>query len=634
MRRFAAFRSSATPSALSGGVRHSSAASQATVPSAAAPNLTYALYRRLLRDVKAIDRYCGGNVDHVCRSVFGTLLHADQLACLGFGTSAMDLARRMFRWAAAGRGGCGSVGDSGSGGDTPSLTVLRHEEMFWMLRQCAMALPQKGDADDFHIRLPTKVVFFGNMSVISVGERVANSLANAEVLSVAPKAGKLMPPSRIACVPTESFFPAFVSQTEKLPVAWLLFNLEVASATHPSSSSPLSSPSLLPVLRPPSFRSLLDMVGQPPGTRSVCRSACGRVEVECRTQWLTRRMLPQPQDVGGWDNVNSTHFDNSSVATSTPSLADRLRHPDAAAADVGGQRRASSAPLAAHENVFKYIVSIRYLGESSQLEGAQSGTSPSTRQKPAPARKSEGLVDSFPAAAATNSGSPPPTAVPAAAAVGGAKKLLLLSRHWYFVDVSEGSLVEVVGPGVVGQFPVLSCGECHTYDSGTAFRGDVGFMKGTFQFVEIPVDIGGGRNAAAAASASKRSDKGKKVVANGGPKPSSRKARRHIVAEPLKVEAVGDEGATPPLSTSAKMQTDSRKRATEAATAVEEAPQPSAVVEREGNVDVQKDGTNADDSAEDGDDDEPSIQLDIVEVRIPCTRLHAPVGAATSRLPQ
>nr|CCC91284.1 conserved hypothetical protein [Trypanosoma congolense IL3000] len=57
----------------------------------------------------------------------------------------------------------------------------------------------------------------------------------------------------------------------------------------------------------------------------------------------------------------------------------------------------------------------------------------------------------------------------------------LFSRHWVFFDEESGTVVEVVGPGVVGNFPLLAPGESHLYESGVSLRGSTGVMRGTFQ---------------------------------------------------------------------------------------------------------------------------------------------------------
>lgn len=67
-----------------------------------------------------------------------------------------------------------------------------------------------------------------------------------------------------------------------------------------------------------------------------------------------------------------------------------------------------------------------------------------------------------------------------------APTIALLSRHWMFVDVDRSQVQEVVGPGVVGEFPALDPGSSHVYQSGTSLFSPRGIMKGTFQMVLVP----------------------------------------------------------------------------------------------------------------------------------------------------
>jgi len=57
----------------------------------------------------------------------------------------------------------------------------------------------------------------------------------------------------------------------------------------------------------------------------------------------------------------------------------------------------------------------------------------------------------------------------------------VLSRHWYFLDLDQGTMVEVCGKGVAGVFPLLRPGMEHTYCSGTDLRSRNGVMRGIFQ---------------------------------------------------------------------------------------------------------------------------------------------------------
>ncbi|MFT4570010.1 MAG: ApaG protein [Hyphomicrobiaceae bacterium] len=56
----------------------------------------------------------------------------------------------------------------------------------------------------------------------------------------------------------------------------------------------------------------------------------------------------------------------------------------------------------------------------------------------------------------------------------------LVRRHWVITD-GDGSTREVDGEGVVGEQPVLDCGETHEYMSGAVLRGPVGKMTGSYE---------------------------------------------------------------------------------------------------------------------------------------------------------
>lgn len=63
----------------------------------------------------------------------------------------------------------------------------------------------------------------------------------------------------------------------------------------------------------------------------------------------------------------------------------------------------------------------------------------------------------------------------------GAGSVQLLERHW--LVESAGKLVtEVVGPGVVGEQPVLEAGESFEYTSSTVIKDPVGSMYGSYTF--------------------------------------------------------------------------------------------------------------------------------------------------------
>jgi len=58
----------------------------------------------------------------------------------------------------------------------------------------------------------------------------------------------------------------------------------------------------------------------------------------------------------------------------------------------------------------------------------------------------------------------------------------LLSREWIITD-SDGNEQRVVGPGVVGQQPVLAPGEDFEYSSFCPLKTRVGSMHGSYQMV-------------------------------------------------------------------------------------------------------------------------------------------------------
>jgi ApaG protein len=62
----------------------------------------------------------------------------------------------------------------------------------------------------------------------------------------------------------------------------------------------------------------------------------------------------------------------------------------------------------------------------------------------------------------------------------GSATVQLISRHWRITD-GRGRTEEVVGPGVVGEQPVLRPGESFRYTSGCALGTPSGIMSGTYQ---------------------------------------------------------------------------------------------------------------------------------------------------------
>lgn len=64
----------------------------------------------------------------------------------------------------------------------------------------------------------------------------------------------------------------------------------------------------------------------------------------------------------------------------------------------------------------------------------------------------------------------------------GAETVQLVARHWRITD-ALGRVVEVQGPGVVGEQPRLSPGECFKYTSGTPLHTPSGIMVGAYKMV-------------------------------------------------------------------------------------------------------------------------------------------------------
>lgn len=58
----------------------------------------------------------------------------------------------------------------------------------------------------------------------------------------------------------------------------------------------------------------------------------------------------------------------------------------------------------------------------------------------------------------------------------------LLSRHWIITD-ANGEVEEVVGPGVVGEQPVLAPGEAFEYTSFCPLPTPFGTMRGSYRMV-------------------------------------------------------------------------------------------------------------------------------------------------------
>jgi len=60
----------------------------------------------------------------------------------------------------------------------------------------------------------------------------------------------------------------------------------------------------------------------------------------------------------------------------------------------------------------------------------------------------------------------------------------LKTRHWRITDAG-GRRQEVLGPGVVGEEPVLKSGESFEYTSGVPLQTPSGFMAGTYGMVSL-----------------------------------------------------------------------------------------------------------------------------------------------------
>ncbi|MDQ6962804.1 MAG: Co2+/Mg2+ efflux protein ApaG [Mariprofundaceae bacterium] len=77
----------------------------------------------------------------------------------------------------------------------------------------------------------------------------------------------------------------------------------------------------------------------------------------------------------------------------------------------------------------------------------------------------------------------------------GALTIQLISRHWIITD-GDAKVEEVRGEGVIGEQPVLSCGQTHRYQSFCVLKTSVGCMQGSFQmkgadglYFDAPIDI-------------------------------------------------------------------------------------------------------------------------------------------------
>jgi len=64
----------------------------------------------------------------------------------------------------------------------------------------------------------------------------------------------------------------------------------------------------------------------------------------------------------------------------------------------------------------------------------------------------------------------------------GSERAQLVGRHWLITD-ADGDEEQVVGPGVVGEQPVLDPGDTFEYSSFCPLPTPVGSMRGTYQMV-------------------------------------------------------------------------------------------------------------------------------------------------------
>ena len=64
----------------------------------------------------------------------------------------------------------------------------------------------------------------------------------------------------------------------------------------------------------------------------------------------------------------------------------------------------------------------------------------------------------------------------------GKEVVRLISRHWVITD-GMGKVEEVMGPGVVGNQPILTPGQSYEYTSGCPLTTPFGQMHGTYQMI-------------------------------------------------------------------------------------------------------------------------------------------------------
>lgn len=63
----------------------------------------------------------------------------------------------------------------------------------------------------------------------------------------------------------------------------------------------------------------------------------------------------------------------------------------------------------------------------------------------------------------------------------------LLRRHWIIWE-SNGTRREVKGEGVIGEQPIISSRGSHRYESFCPIISSIGFMKGTYQMLNLDTE--------------------------------------------------------------------------------------------------------------------------------------------------
>lgn len=65
----------------------------------------------------------------------------------------------------------------------------------------------------------------------------------------------------------------------------------------------------------------------------------------------------------------------------------------------------------------------------------------------------------------------------------GSTEAQLLNRYWLITD-ANGKKIEVQGPGVVGEQPMIKAGAHYTYTSGCIIETPVGTMEGYYEMMD------------------------------------------------------------------------------------------------------------------------------------------------------